>query len=388
MHKERSLIGLVSGGGAPSERWQASGPHARELIRSALLKLNALAFIQCAQGHIAITEEGRRALQDLPVVSSRPREVSATYTHLWALAAALRAEYVPRLGQFCRARFAEARAITKQSLPIAGSRAWQSALQIWRRKVAQSIRSGAASLDYVLVQLARAWNSRAGTSAAVRETLPRQIGVRLSKVAKVVGRRLNAKPYAGAILLLLMCGGLSLAGGLVFSSGKPADSSRAAESAFLSSNPAEHSRESPIVWLHDGQGPLGRSILVTRRLEGANWIEGFAIRGENASNQPLSGLEGVIKTDSGEEIKLRVRTEGSQGKQMDARDVPAGSKFTLESAFHPDAASDQSGMPVEDFLSKYGGLILRVNCTLGSVQTTLIEYFSTAKLRAQLADAS
>lgn len=57
---ERSLIGLVSGGGAPSERWQASGPHARELIRSALLKLNALAFIQCAQGHVAIKSAPER----------------------------------------------------------------------------------------------------------------------------------------------------------------------------------------------------------------------------------------------------------------------------------------------------------------------------------------
>ena len=118
------------------------------------------------------------------------------------------------------------------------------------------------------------------------------------------------------------------------------------------------------------------------------WIEGLAIRGENASNQTLTGLEGVIKTDSGEEIRLRVSTEGSQGKQIDARDVPAGSKFTLESVFQPDGAREQVGIPAEDFLSNYGGLILRVNCTLGSVQTTLIEYFSTSQLRAQLADAS
>jgi hypothetical protein len=76
--------------------------------------------------------------------------------------------------------------------------------------------------------------------------------------------------------------------------------------------------------------------------------------------------------------------EGSQGR-VDAKDVPSGSKFTLESTFHPDAR-EKIGMPAEEFLSKYGGMILRVSYTVAGVQTTLIEYFSTSKLRAQLAE--
>jgi hypothetical protein len=125
---------------------------------------------------------------------------------------------------------------------------------------------------------------------------------------------------------------------------------------------------------------------VTRRLAGNTWIEGLAIRGENASNQTLTGIQGAIKTDSGEEIRLSVSMEGSQRKQVDAQDVPSGSKFTLESAFNPDASTGQTRMPAEEFLSKYGGMIFRASCTVAGVQKTWIEYFSTSKLRAQLAD--
>jgi hypothetical protein len=123
---------------------------------------------------------------------------------------------------------------------------------------------------------------------------------------------------------------------------------------------------------------------VTRGLAGAAWIEGLAIRGENASNQTLTGLRGAIKTHSGEEIKLAVNMEGGQGKWADAQDVPTGSKFLLKSAVNP--VGTQAGMPAEEFLSKYGGMIFRVSYTVAGVETTLIEYFSTSRLRAQLAD--
>ena len=65
-------------------------------------------------------------------------------------------------------------------------------------------------------------------------------------------------------------------------------------------------------------------------------------------------------------------------------DVPSGSKFTLRSAIEPDGA--QKGILAEKFLSKYGGMIFRVSYVVAGVQTTLIEYFSASKLRAQLAD--
>jgi hypothetical protein len=178
-----------------------------------------------------------------------------------------------------------------------------------------------------------------------------------------------------------VCGALSIAGGILFLSSERANSSRA---EGTSRSHTGSSRVSPIVWFHDEQDRLGRSIFVTRRREGAAWIEGLAIRGENASNQTLTGLQGAIKTDSGEQINLSVITEDSQGKWADAEDVPSGSKFALKSAANPYGM--QTGIPAEEFLSKHGGMIFRVSYAVSGVQTTLIEYFSTSKLRAQLAD--
>ena len=74
----------------------------------------------------------------------------------------------------------------------------------------------------------------------------------------------------------------------------------------------------------------------------------------------LTGVQGTIKMDSGEEIKLSVSTEGSQGKWADAQDVSPGSKFALKSALTRDNA--QTEMPAEEFLSKHGGMIFRVMC--------------------------
>jgi hypothetical protein len=359
-----------------------------------------------------MTDEGRRALENLAVglwqrarlagaretkadreIASRP-SVSRLELHaqLRAFARTLRAEYAAWFRQFCPDRFDGARAITQRGFPMTGAIiARNIALQVWKRSVTPIIRFGAATLAYVPVQLATACRSRAGAGAIVRDNWRRQIGAPLSKVAKarrllpdteLAGLHLSRSlSFAGA---LLVCGALSTAGGVIFLSGKLTNNSRAGEIAFLSGNRAESSRESPIVWLHDGRP--GRSIFVTRRLAGATWIEGLAIRGENASNQTLTGIQGTIKTDSGEEIKLSVSMDGSQGKQMDAQNVPSGSEFTLEPAFQPDATREQTGMPAEEFLSKYGGMIFSVSFATAGVQTTLIEYLSTSKLRAQLSD--
>jgi hypothetical protein len=268
-------------------------------------------------------------------------------------------------------------------------RACDTSLYIWKHKVVPMIRSGATTLVDVRVQLAKVFGL--AWERLFEGTGEGKIGARLSKVAGANGLLPDIKfagfdlsrsiNYAGA--LLLVCGALSVAGGVAFLSAERANSSRA-EEAFLSGNHVGASRVPLIVWLHDGQGRLGQSIFVTRRLAGSAWIEGLALRGENASNQTLTGLQGAIKTDSGEEIRLGVNTEGNQGNWADAQDVPSGSKFTLTSSLNPDGT--QTGMPVEEFLSKYGGMIFRVSYAVAGVQTTLIEYISTSRLRAQLAD--
>jgi hypothetical protein len=128
-------------------------------------------------------------------------------------------------------------------------------------------------------------------------------------------------------------------------------------------------------------------MFVTRKFSGATWIDGLAIRGENTSNQPLTAVQGTIKSDTGQEIKLSVSAAGSQQTKADAHDVLSGSEFTLEYGFHPDASGQQAGMPAEEFLSKNGGMIFKFSYTVAGVQTALIEYFSPSKLKTQLVDA-
>ena len=176
--------------------------------------------------------------------------------------------------------------------------------------------------------------------------------------------------HAGA--LLLVSGAIAIASGIIFLSGERANSSNA-ESASVSGNEAGSSRTSPIVWVDERHDRLGRSIFVTRRLAGATWIEGLAITGENASKQMLTGVQGTIKMDSGEEIKLSVSTEGSQGKWADAQDVSPGSKFALKSALTRDNA--QTEMPAEEFLSKHGGMIFRVSYAMGAFRRPLLSIF-------------
>jgi hypothetical protein len=424
---ERSLVELLLGGDPRSQTGQVSHSHTRELVNSALLKLKALAFIEFSREHIAITDKGKRCLEGLPVVTLRQRgrsaevrdtkadhqvatdhdeqdgikgtakakvtrscvsSVSQLPARLWAryraqlkaLVTIVRPEYAPRLKQFCQDRLTQVSVALPQVCKMTFGRACDCLLYVWKHKIVPMIRSGATAL--VRVQLAKAF------SRAFEGTGKGKIGARLSKVTgangllpgiKFAGFDSRSINYAGA--LLLVCGALSIAGGVLFLSSERANSSRAEETPR---NRTGSSRVSPIVWFHDGQDRLGRSIFVTRRLEGAAWIEGLAIRGGNASDQTLTGLQGAIKTDSGEQISLSVTTEDSQGKWTDAEDVPSGSKFTLKAAANPNGT--QKGIPAEEFLSKHGGMIFRVSYAVAGVQTTLIEYFSTSKLRAQLAN--
>ena len=421
---ERSLVELLPEGDPRSQTGQVRRSHMRELVHGALLKLKALAFIEFSGERIAITDKGKRCLVDLLVTLQRGRSADVRDTkadrqvafdhveqygikgttakvtqpcvsslsqlpaRLWepshallrVLATTLRSEYAPRLKRFCQDRLTQVSLAMPRVCKMTIAWACDCLLYVRKHKIVPMIGSGATSL--VHVQLAKAF------SRAFEGIGKGKIGARLSKITEANGLLPDIKfagfdsrsiNYTG--VLLLVCGALSIAGGILFLSSERANSSRA---EGTSRNHTGSSRASPIVWFHDGQDRLGRSIFVTRRREGAAWIEGLAIRGENASDQTLTGLQGAIKTDSGEQISLSVDTEDSQGKWADAEDVPSGSKFTLKSAANP--YGTQKGIPAEEFLSKHGGMIFRVSYAVSGVQTTLIEYFSTSKLRAQLAD--
>lgn len=173
---------------------------------------------------------------------------------------------------------------------------------------------------------------------------------------------------------------LSAAGSVALLSGNRAESKP--------ETPTEGLREPPIVWFYDGQDHHQQSIFVKRNFSGATWIEGISIRGENKSNQSLTAVQATLISDSGEQIELAVRATGGQEARADAPNVPSGSEFSLEYGFHSNASGRQTGMPAEEFLSKYGGMIFRLRYTVPGAQRTLLEYFSPSRLKAQLADAS
>jgi hypothetical protein len=361
--KKTSLIAYVSG--STSELGHtASDSHTRELIFNALLKLKALVFIEFAQEKIAITDEGRRFLDELPVVALRPRTPYAAF--LSALVRPLLAKSL-RLKRSC------------QAFPMNSVRAPDIALEVWKRKVAPLIGSRATTLIHIRTRLARMCSTWGEAAAIVLSNWRTQSGTLLWKAGKARCLSLNAKLaglsrlviFASALLLVA----LSTAGGVAFLSGKHAESSQ--------QTPIASSRESPIVWFSDGQYRPKRSIFVTRNFDGATWIEGLAIRGENTSKQTLTAVQGTIKLDTGQEIRLRVSAAGSQQTQA----LLSGSEFTLECGFHPDATGQQAGMPEEEFLAKNGGMIFKFGYTVAGVQTTLIEYFSSSRLKAQLVDA-
>jgi murein L,D-transpeptidase YcbB/YkuD len=206
-----SLIAYVSGGDSTSEL-------RRELILNALLRLQTLAFIQFVREQIAITDKGRRFLEELPVVALRPRKPYVA--RLRALVSTLLAE---SLIQYCQDCLAGARAIAQRSFQING-RARDIVLQKWKRKVAPMIGSRATTLVHMLTRLGRLCRTRAEASAIVLGNRGRQTGALLWKAAKTRGMSPNTK-LAGCSWLVIGAGAfvvvaLSTAGGVAFLSGK------------------------------------------------------------------------------------------------------------------------------------------------------------------------
>ena len=95
-------------------------------------------------------------------------------------------------------------------------------------------------------------------------------------------------------------------------------------------------------------------------------IEGFSISGQNGSDQPLTGVEGIIKTDVPRpDLKLALivdRPEGgdvaeAQAGEARATDViPPQAPFKLVFAFPTEAGQD--GVTPEEVLATFGGLML------------------------------
>jgi hypothetical protein len=293
---ERSFLEHVLGAEA------ASHSHMRQLVHSALLKLEALAFIGFSQEHIAITDEGRRCLGALPVVippqsfqspegsdlqlpsadreqegfksSAKTKLLKLCVSSLSQLQARLRtchdallrvlpttlqAEYGQWLKWFCQIRVAELRPAMP---PVYQNfyRACGASLCLWKHKVPPDV----TTLVRVVVQRAKIFKRR-WQAPRLYERRDGKMETRLSNVAGVYGLLRDAKFTACSFtrsinhvgVLLLVSGTLSIASGVIFLSGEWTNSSNA-EDAFLSGNSAESSRTPPIVWVHEMRRALRR----------------------------------------------------------------------------------------------------------------------------------
>jgi hypothetical protein len=392
-----SLIDYVIAAGDSNSKvgQTTSTPHRRKLVGDALLKLKGFAFIRFTQEQIAITDEGRRFLSELELIASLRddrsvktaeinRELQAQpgtryIAPLRECATNLLARYILRIKRFCQDRLAGA----GHGFLMNGIRARDIALEVWKGKVTLIVRSKAPTLVLILTRFSRVYCKSAQATANSLVNRQTQSGAALWKNGKVSWSSLNNK-LAGLSRLAIVVGvllvALSAAGSIALLSGNRATSKPEAPTVSL--------REPPIVWFYDGQDHPQQSIFVKRNFSGATWIEGISIRGENKSNQSLTAVQATLISDSGEQIELTVRATGGQQAHADAPNVPSGSEFSLEYGFHSDASGRQAGMPAEEFLSKYGGMIFRLRYTVPGAQRTLLEYFSPSRLKAQLADAS
>ena len=77
---EASLLALVATGDQNAARAQTKfGLEGRELVGSALRKLQRLGFVRLGQTQIDLTDEGRRVLRQLPAVALRLDERSIVH---------------------------------------------------------------------------------------------------------------------------------------------------------------------------------------------------------------------------------------------------------------------------------------------------------------------
>ena len=189
---------------------------------------------------------------------------------------------------------------------------------------------------------------------------------------------------AGA--LLLVCGGLMLGGGLLMRAGAGSSSSVTAAS------PTE-----PIAWLFEHKSlPIDeRSVFAYVTTPDGVRIKGFAIGGVNLSEQPVSALAGIIKSDAqAHDLKLALSVdmpgeyEGAQSSEAMAAAVPDGtipSQAPFRLVFLFPSATDR-GMTPHDVLAAYGGLMLRVRYEVEGKQRSFIQYLPQALLEEQLAE--
>ena len=185
-------------------------------------------------------------------------------------------------------------------------------------------------------------------------------------------------------VLLLLCGGLMLGGGLFMRAG-----AGSASSAVTAASPSE-----PIAWLFEHKTlPIDeRSVFAYALTPEGVRIKGFAIGGVNLAEGPVGAVEGIVKPDAqAHDLKLTLSVEmpteaqPSEAAVAAAPDgtVPSQAPFRLVFLF---PSATEGGMTPHDVLAAYGGLMLKVRYQVGGTERSFIQYLPQALLEEQLAE--
>jgi len=197
---------------------------------------------------------------------------------------------------------------------------------------------------------------------------------------------------AGAVLLV--CGGLLVGGGLFLRAGAGTTTAQAPEEESVSG----------IDWTFDEPDrPLTeRAIFTLSGTPESFRINGLSVSGVNQSDQPLTGIEAVLKPDvQRPDLKLSLQVDKPSAADQAADQaeghalaivsegtVPPHAPFRLVFPFPPEAMDNADGITVEEFFDSYGGLLLKLRYEVDGAQKSLIQYLGPDLLKSQLDEVS
>ena len=192
-------------------------------------------------------------------------------------------------------------------------------------------------------------------------------------------------------ILMLICGALLIGGGFLLRTGAP--SMPSLSSPFSSEpEPAEAAGEVDVVWLFDDPERTfeERSVFTVAGGATAARLTGLAFNAENWSDHTLTDFHGTVKPDLKIiDFKLAIDLVESVGPMpaSPAPDtVPPRTVFRLMVPFPREVMDGEAGVDVDDFLSDYGGLTLKVHYAVDGREKSFIQYLSPSMLKAQLAE--
>ena len=192
-------------------------------------------------------------------------------------------------------------------------------------------------------------------------------------------------------ILMLICGALLIGSGLLLRTGKP---SMPSFSSPFTSEPeqAEAVDEVDVVWLFDDAERMfeERSVFTVAGRAAAARLTGLAFNAENWSDHTLTDFHGTVKPDLKIiDFKLAIDLVESVGPMptSPAPDtVPPRTAFRLMVPFPREVMDGEEGVDIDDFISGYGGLTLKVRYAVDGREKSFIQYFTPSMLKAQLAE--